>query len=85
MLFSFYKWTSYVKSYMNNLPKNSAYLLHLRRVQNYKRNHLVYTVQAKFSFFKKVFVFIIYKNWSIKTVKRESKLIIWNITASGTK
>lgn len=36
MLFSLCKWTSYVKSWMNNLSKNSAYLLHLRRVQNYK-------------------------------------------------
>lgn len=72
---------------MDNLPKNSAYLLHLSRVQNYKHNsnHLVYRVQAYFCFFNKILVFRICRNWSTKTVKRESKLIIWNITAADTK
>lgn len=72
---------------MNNLPKNSAYLLHLRRVQNYKcnSNHLVYRVQAYFCFFIKILVFRICRNWSTKTVERESKLIIWNITAADRK
>lgn len=50
MLFSFCKWTSYVKSYMNNLPKNSAYLLHLKREQNYKYKVITWFIQYRHTF-----------------------------------
>lgn len=72
---------------MNNLPKNSSYLLHLRLAQNYKHNsNLVYRVQAYFCFFNKILFFSEFVEIGPqKLLKRESKLIMWNITAADKK
>lgn len=32
---------------MNNLPKNFAYLLHLRRVQNYKHKVITWLIEYR--------------------------------------